>query len=425
MKYSVVIPTRNRASYLRHTLATCLAAVRDDCEVIVSDNSDADQSGDVAELVRGAKSAVVRHVRPDDAPLGMSAHWEFALSHVRGEYVVVIGDDDGLLAGTFSALDQIVAATSARIVGWPRIDYCWPDHVSDPLRDRVIIPLADDRLKYGPARFDGHRELRRVLRHPEQYETLPVLYHSAVHRTAVELLLQPPAPYIRGCAPDVYSGIVLAFLARDYVRLRTPLSVSGASGMSNGTAQVRVGRRSPVVSDFEQQNRRSNIRFHPAFPDVPVLSALFAESFAKVKERYPQETAGVSLDMDWYARRIVRDVALLPGPSEDRAAVVSEVLEHYGRRPELVRLAERHAAAPRGDESGFRPGFRGGRLYLDGRGFGVSNVAEAARLCDNVLSYDVSRFAEPAGGSRLTDRIARLVPPLLWEKLQRLKQTYR
>jgi len=423
LKYTIVIPTRNRAAYLRHTLETCLAAAPADCEVIVSDNSDSDQSAAVAEVVRVAKSSAVRHVRPDDVPLGMSAHWEFALSQLRGEYVVVIGDDDALLPSTFAALDHVLAATSARIVSWPRIDYCWPDHVTPEQRDRVIIPLVDDRLKYEVARVDGHRELRRVMRRPEQYSTLPVLYHSAVHRSAVELLLQPPAPYIRGCAPDIYSGIVFACLVRDYIRLRTPLSVSGASGMSNGTAYYRVGRRSQVVNDFAHQNRRSNIRCHASVPDVPVLSALFAESFAKVKERYANETAGHSLDADWYARRIVRDVARLPWGADDRAAIVADVLDHYGRRPALVRLAERESPVA-DDQSAWRPGFRESRLYVDGRAFGAGNVADAARLSDAVLSYDVARFADPARGHPLKERIAQLVPPLLWEKLKLLKQAY-
>jgi hypothetical protein len=117
-------------------------------------------------------------------------------------------------------------------------------------------------------------------------------------------------------------------------------------------------------------------------------------------------------------------VAQLPWQSDLRAALLAEVLDHYDRRPALVRLADRHSGERADDRLDWRPGFRAGRLFLDGRAFGAGNVADTARLCDGLLSYEVAQFAAPARGRPLKERIAQLVPPLLWEKLKLLKQTY-
>ncbi len=39
----------------------------------------------------------------------MSEHWEFALSHAKGNWVTIIGDDDGLLPNAVKYLFQIVS----------------------------------------------------------------------------------------------------------------------------------------------------------------------------------------------------------------------------------------------------------------------------------------------------------------------------
>src|SRR5262245_20675383 len=104
VRFSVVIPTRERAETLRHALRTCLNRKFDDYEVIVSDNDSAPPMRAVVDEVAGPK---VRYVRTPDA-LAMSSNWDFALSHARGEFVVLIGDDDGLLPHALAELDKII-----------------------------------------------------------------------------------------------------------------------------------------------------------------------------------------------------------------------------------------------------------------------------------------------------------------------------
>lgn len=95
-RFSIVVPTRNRPETLRHSLATCLDQDFDDYEILVSDNSDPAAAAQVAEIVAVAASSRIRYL-PPERPLAMSANWERGLSQVRGEYVTVLGDDDGLM----------------------------------------------------------------------------------------------------------------------------------------------------------------------------------------------------------------------------------------------------------------------------------------------------------------------------------------
>ncbi|TNE34414.1 MAG: glycosyltransferase, partial [Alphaproteobacteria bacterium] len=44
MKISIIIPTRNRAEFLKYCLATCLLSTDPDLEVVVSDNFSVDDT---------------------------------------------------------------------------------------------------------------------------------------------------------------------------------------------------------------------------------------------------------------------------------------------------------------------------------------------------------------------------------------------
>src|SRR4051794_3113068 len=92
-RFSVVVPTRERAATLRSCLRTCLAQDFDDYEVLVCDNF---SSPATAEVVRELACPRLRYLRAPE-PLAMANNWDLALSQTTGEYLVVLGDDDGLL----------------------------------------------------------------------------------------------------------------------------------------------------------------------------------------------------------------------------------------------------------------------------------------------------------------------------------------
>ena len=62
-RFSVVIPTRQRANTLRHTLQTCLASDFDDYEIVVCDNC---SSPETRQVVEEAASRRVVYVRAQD-----------------------------------------------------------------------------------------------------------------------------------------------------------------------------------------------------------------------------------------------------------------------------------------------------------------------------------------------------------------------
>ena len=103
MKFSVLLPTRNRLEYLRYAVETVRRQDYDNWEIIVSDN-------DSAEDIRGFVDALaddrIVYLRTGSF-VPVTENWNNALSRSTGDYVVMLGDDDGLLPGYFSSMLQL------------------------------------------------------------------------------------------------------------------------------------------------------------------------------------------------------------------------------------------------------------------------------------------------------------------------------
>ncbi len=103
-RISVLIPTRERADTLVSSLRTCTSQDEDDLEIIVSDNFSADDTRYVVESFNDSR---IRYLNTGKR-LGMSQNFEFAMAHAEGDYITILGDDDGLLPGAVGDLRALV-----------------------------------------------------------------------------------------------------------------------------------------------------------------------------------------------------------------------------------------------------------------------------------------------------------------------------
>ncbi len=106
VRISVLIPTRNRRSFLAATVRTALAQDHADLEVIVSDNASSDGTWDELGTIRDARLRIIRQ----DADIGMVANWNACLEHATGEVVILLSDDDELTPSACSSLATAMAA---------------------------------------------------------------------------------------------------------------------------------------------------------------------------------------------------------------------------------------------------------------------------------------------------------------------------
>lgn len=381
VRFSVVIPTRERAETLRFALRTCLEQSFDDYEIVVSDNF---SSPATRAVVEEAASPRVRYVRTSE-PVAMSTSWEFAVSHARGEYVTLIGDDDGLLPHALGELDRVARETGTKAIRWDPAFYTWPN---------VALPGQGNylRLPFGcaMAERDGRAAIREVIAFREFYTALPMLYNSAVHRDVLADLRRLTGRVFPHPIPDVYSGFAIAHAAGRYISTTVPMSVSGQSGASNGIATLFNRGRNAIDAEFHALNARDGLRSEPTVPDLPAFPhVVVADSFAFAKRTlFPDLAADIDrralsvacvvgsrvAEADWPAALATVREALADLP-EEQAWFDAELAATPFRAPPAVQMRPS------------RLGFDGTYLHLDAAAFGVIDVAAAARLCEQLLNY--------------------------------------
>lgn len=232
LRFSVLVPTRQRPDTLPATLATLIAQPGDDYEIVVADNC-----GD-AEVDAIIKAAQQRHPRlrhtRSDRVLPMAANWERGLAACSGEYVTVLGDDDGFLPTTLGVVRSLASLSKAKVISWEVHAYWWPDTIAYWHRNRLYVVLGNNNLVWKESRPALVATYRNVV----SFGDLPSIYSGFVHRDVINAVIGRFGAYFvpTEMPPDVCSGIInLAYTGR-YLHSCRPLTVRGNSRRSTGTA---------------------------------------------------------------------------------------------------------------------------------------------------------------------------------------------
>jgi len=104
VKFSVLLPTRNRLALLRYAVETVTRQDYPDWEIVVSDNHSEE---DIAGFVKNLQDPRVRYFRTEGF-IPVTENWNRAIEHSTGDYIIMLGDDDGLTRGYFRRIRELL-----------------------------------------------------------------------------------------------------------------------------------------------------------------------------------------------------------------------------------------------------------------------------------------------------------------------------
>lgn len=87
---SIIIPTYNRAEFLREAIASVLAQTYQNFELLILDNCSPDHTPEVVASFKDPRIKYLRH----QCNIGSIANWTYGVSWANGEFLAVLGDDD-------------------------------------------------------------------------------------------------------------------------------------------------------------------------------------------------------------------------------------------------------------------------------------------------------------------------------------------
>ncbi|WP_299285168.1 glycosyltransferase [uncultured Mucilaginibacter sp.] len=94
-KVSIIIPTFNRAAYLKKAIESIFLQDYTDYEIIVTDNSSTDNTEEVIKSFHDDRIVYQRN----DENVGITNNHNIALKLCKGEYIHIFSDDDIMLQG--------------------------------------------------------------------------------------------------------------------------------------------------------------------------------------------------------------------------------------------------------------------------------------------------------------------------------------
>lgn len=235
--FTVIIPVKNRANYLYHTLQTCTIQDYENFQVIVSDDGSTDNLREiVAEASR--KDPRIKYVSPNNGKgVGMRDNFEFALNLVTEGYVIALGGDDALLPKSVTKMAKILKETKQSILSWPAPTYIYPGAGIET--GQLILHAKRGRIKNGFTVLKTEVFLKNQAKHLSYASDLlsPMFYVKGV--VSIELVNRVKSRsddnrFYQCPTPDGYSGIVLAGEVESYAYSYEPLSLFGLSSSSQG-----------------------------------------------------------------------------------------------------------------------------------------------------------------------------------------------
>ncbi len=381
---NVVVPTRERADTLLHCLRTIVAQDCDRLAIWVSDNASSPATREVVESFADPRIAYLN----TGQRLSMSHNYEFALSHIGKGWIVMIGDDDGLLPGRLEPAVRKLEDSGAQALAAETCFFNWPAAVPE-VPVRLTVPLAR-RTR----RVEGRAAIATMLELEPYRLRLPQTYTGGiVHADVYNRIKAVKGSFFQSQIPDIFSGFAIASTVDSFLYTTRPFALAGRSSHSIGSALFAIEKSSFLDEGL--------IPWHADFP-MPEAGTLTFSMPAIFCECYTQS-------------------AYLHGgdPPLFRQTMLERTLGRTEHGREQILAWGRQFAALHGLD--YDAALRGAERIRRGRRIGAAarrlrNLWETARL----FQGDPRPLANIADAAAAADAILRAPPGRLGESLRTL-----
>jgi len=391
-KFSILVPTRQRPDTLLATLATLIWQAGDDYEIVVADNFGDE---DVAAVINAVQQRHprVKHIRSDRI-LPMSQNWERGLAACSGEYVSVLGDDDGFLPSTLDVARKLIAATDARIIAWEVHTYWWPDTIVFWNRNRLYLSLGNNDVGW----IDSRAALVETYRNVASFGHLPMIYNGFVHREVINAVIDRFGGYFvpADMSPDVTSGIVnLAYTNRYLYSLR-PLAVRGNSRRSTGSSfwARSLGAEQQKIY-LKEQGKTIEQLTHPSMTASQNIALGIASLKLHVKDLLFPNDNELHIDLSAAVKFALATLNNDPDAYDDNLAETLHLAERIGLTVDRSTIPAKTATVRKALQGPFISGSKV-NMAVDCEMANVFDVAGAARLAEAMSPERNLQIVQPA-----------------------------
>lgn len=328
-KFSVVIPTYNRAALLPFAVESVLAQTWGDFELVISDGGSSD---DTVEVVERFDDERIRYIRSNER-LTAGENYQRGLDAANGEYVTFLSDDDAYSPQLLDRAMSVIESARAEIVGYRYCSYYHED-LGDIAANSLVISNFDSSV----TKFSAAEAREQVMamnglcvRPVDPRFICPYLSNAVYHRSVFERLRSVRKNLFDSVPPDMYLAIAVFFACENYFCLDEPLLV-WSNWEGNMTASAQRGTNQ-LRQHYEKLLNGRPLRFTPL--KFPLALNCTVNSILEAVD----ELATWQLEVDWsrYYLATYRDLIYLSGLGLDLSDEWREFWQGLAAEPQELR----------------------------------------------------------------------------------------
>jgi len=275
---SIVVPTKNRYSYLKYLIKLIDNFRLSELELVIQDNSD--NNAEILQFLKNFDNKQIKYFYSSDK-LSMSENADKAVSHSRGEYVCMIGDDDGVCRNIVNCVHWM-KENNIDALRTNNTSYVWPDAL-DNGRSKTNAILLYKKPSNNYKIVDVEKSRAKTLKSGCQHITLlPALYNCIVKKSVLESVYSIGSTFFPGPSPDMSNAVSNSFFTKKFVMSDMPVVISGSSVMTGGGVFNKTrGKGILPLKDVPFINQHHIDNWECDFPKVWVGRLVWPESAVK------------------------------------------------------------------------------------------------------------------------------------------------
>jgi len=288
MKFSVLLPTRNRLEYLRFAVTSVLKQDYSNWEIIISDNFSHE---DIKSYVDSLNDSRIKYFRTSSF-ISVTDNWNNALEKSSGDYFIMLGDDDCLLKNYFN-----FCHTHLQEHGFPDLIYNSAVQFTYPNVNPSIPHGQVDRHAYATflvgaqSPFIVDKDEARKLAQSALNFNVTVNFnaqHCLISRSLMNQM-KKFGPFYQSPYPDYYSTVALLLSSQRILAVPTPLVVIGVSPKSFGCYYINDAEKqgNAFLNNIPDMQHYNDIKKHILSGTIMNTSWLLA--METIKLNYKEE----------------------------------------------------------------------------------------------------------------------------------------
>ena len=381
---TAVIPVKNRAEYLHHTLRTCMTQNYERFEVIVADDASTDNTREVVEDAMRIDSRI--RYMAQGIGVGMRDNFELVLKQVKPGFVIALGGDDGLLPNGISGMSAILNETGTDLLAWPAPVYSYPSVTGS---NGQLCLYRCSGTKIVDSKVFLERQARN-LHYTTDIES-PTFYVKGVASTRLIDKVRNRSAENRFylCpTPDGYSGIVLAGEVSKYAFSAKPFALHGLSPSSQGLAYLSNTENAKITSKafFNNVSSKPMHTMLASQPYSPLITLMTVDYLLTARDLEGWQGSFSDIDFKQVLVNSIRELAHgLYG--DDRVCRELSILANIAKKHDLIGFFR--DKVKKSKRSKKRLPFQGNGLntsclFFDGETYNIQNIFDASYAAQNI-----------------------------------------